>query len=303
MVAICFTSVDKGIPTTSQLTRGTLVDGVGTGATPTPQQQEDEPLKDYIQRFLEAVAKTKNLSKDTRVMALIVEHKEMSPLWSDLRLKASYTMNNFLDRAYGFIKLEEVVTLAWGSKGGKKSPDSKAPATEYVRPEALAGGNTPLQHAPVASRLEIVIGGPHVIRNSRKALERYARLLQHESRAKVLEVAERPPKSQRYRHEPITFGEFNSYHVSYPHKDPLIVEVQIANMMVARMMIDDEASFNILFKQALVRIGTVLECHNASLSLAKKTSSIAMTLEETSKASPVAMALGGTSKTSPTKAG
>uniref|UniRef100_A0A803NJA0 Retrotransposon gag domain-containing protein n=1 Tax=Cannabis sativa TaxID=3483 RepID=A0A803NJA0_CANSA len=95
------------------------------------KRQEDEPLKDYIQRFLEASIKAKSLSEDARVMALVAGLKEMSPLWSDLRIKAVYTMNDFLYRAYGFIKLKEVVTRAKGLKGGKKkSLNSETPATK-----------------------------------------------------------------------------------------------------------------------------------------------------------------------------
>uniref|UniRef100_A0A803PC42 Uncharacterized protein n=1 Tax=Cannabis sativa TaxID=3483 RepID=A0A803PC42_CANSA len=74
------------------------------------KQQEDESLKDYIQRVLEAAAKTKSLSEDARVMALEAGLKEMIPLWSNFHLKAVYIMNDFLDRVNGFIKLEEAVT-------------------------------------------------------------------------------------------------------------------------------------------------------------------------------------------------
>uniref|UniRef100_A0A803Q702 Uncharacterized protein n=1 Tax=Cannabis sativa TaxID=3483 RepID=A0A803Q702_CANSA len=49
--------------------------------------QEDEPLKDYIQRFLEATARIKSLSKNARVMIVAVVLKEISPLLSDLCLK------------------------------------------------------------------------------------------------------------------------------------------------------------------------------------------------------------------------
>uniref|UniRef100_A0A803PTI0 Uncharacterized protein n=1 Tax=Cannabis sativa TaxID=3483 RepID=A0A803PTI0_CANSA len=120
---------------------------------------------------------------------------------------------------------------------------------------APAGGNAPFQPTLVVGRLEIVIGGPHLVGNSRKALERYARPLRHDPKAKVLEVAERPPKSQHYKCDPITFGDSDSYHVSYPYNDPLVVEVQIANMMVERVMIDEGASSNILFKQTLIWMG------------------------------------------------
>uniref|UniRef100_A0A803Q256 Retrotransposon gag domain-containing protein n=1 Tax=Cannabis sativa TaxID=3483 RepID=A0A803Q256_CANSA len=93
-----------------------------------------ESLKDYIQRFFKVAAKTKILSEDARVMALATGLKEMSPMWSDLHLKAANTMNGFLDRADGFIKLEEVITRAKGSKGGKKkSLYSEAPVIKAHR--------------------------------------------------------------------------------------------------------------------------------------------------------------------------
>uniref|UniRef100_A0A803QCB8 Uncharacterized protein n=1 Tax=Cannabis sativa TaxID=3483 RepID=A0A803QCB8_CANSA len=134
-----------------------------------PIYKKNEPDKDYIQRFLEVATKTKTLTEDARVVALIIGIKEMSPLLSNFRLKAVYTMNDFLDRVDGFIKLKKVVTRAKGSKGGKKKlPDTEAPTIEA---QALARGNAPLQPAPITSRLEIVIGGAPLSRNSRKALE------------------------------------------------------------------------------------------------------------------------------------
>uniref|UniRef100_A0A803QC28 Uncharacterized protein n=1 Tax=Cannabis sativa TaxID=3483 RepID=A0A803QC28_CANSA len=84
-----------------------------------------------IQWFLEVAAKTKNLSEDARVMPLAIGLMEISPLWFDLHLKAIYTMNDFLDRADGFIKLEEAIARAEGLNGGKrKSLDSPYPDTE-----------------------------------------------------------------------------------------------------------------------------------------------------------------------------
>uniref|UniRef100_A0A803NKK8 Uncharacterized protein n=1 Tax=Cannabis sativa TaxID=3483 RepID=A0A803NKK8_CANSA len=53
-------------------------------------------------------------------MELAAGLKEMSPLWSDLHLKPGYTMNDFLDRADGFIKYEKVISLVKDSKNKKK---------------------------------------------------------------------------------------------------------------------------------------------------------------------------------------
>uniref|UniRef100_A0A803P334 Uncharacterized protein n=1 Tax=Cannabis sativa TaxID=3483 RepID=A0A803P334_CANSA len=101
-----------------------------------------QPLEDYIQQFLKAYDKTNSLNEDSRVMALAVKLKEMSSLWSDLCLKVVYTMNDFLDKADGFIKLEEDVTQAKGSIGGKKkSPDSQTPATKAQENGKKGGSN------------------------------------------------------------------------------------------------------------------------------------------------------------------
>ncbi|KAM6551302.1 hypothetical protein CsatB_001110 [Cannabis sativa] len=45
----------------------------------------------------------------------------------------------------------------------------------------------------------------------------------------------------------------------FPHNDPLVVKVQIANKMVARTMIDNGASFNILFKTTYEKMGLQLK--------------------------------------------
>uniref|UniRef100_A0A803PYL8 Uncharacterized protein n=1 Tax=Cannabis sativa TaxID=3483 RepID=A0A803PYL8_CANSA len=96
-----------------------------------------------------------------------------------------------------------------------------------------------------------MIGGSHLAWNSRKALERCARSLQHEPRY--------PTNFECYECDLITFGDSASYHVSYPYNDPLVVEVKIADMMVARVMIDVGASLNILFKQTLIQMGLSLK--------------------------------------------
>uniref|UniRef100_A0A803NKJ9 Uncharacterized protein n=1 Tax=Cannabis sativa TaxID=3483 RepID=A0A803NKJ9_CANSA len=169
-------------------------------------------------------------------MALIARLKEMNPLWSDLRLKAVYTMDDFLDRAYGFIKFEKVITQAKGSNGGKKkSPNTKAPATEAQ--SSVKNG--------VASRLEIVIGGPHLAENSRKALERRPTLYNLRAISSVYHLFVKFPTS---------------------------------------------TSIGCLLRNQ----GTACECYNASLSLAKKTSSAATTSEGTNMTSLVVITPRGT---------
>ncbi|XP_030508930.1 uncharacterized protein LOC115723582 [Cannabis sativa] len=103
--------------------------------------------------------------------------------------------------------------------------------------------------------LQVIIGGPHLAGDSGKAQERYARTLQHEQKEVVLAVEERKQKIPRVGEPTITFTEADDVHICFPHNDPLVVEVEIANKTVARTMIDNGASSNILFKTPYQKMG------------------------------------------------
>ena len=53
----------------------------------------------------------------------------------------------------------------------------------------------------------------------------------------------------------ITFSEGAAQTVHFPHHDPLVIESQIANMIVARVMVDNNSLVIILFKAAFEKIG------------------------------------------------
>ena len=53
----------------------------------------------------------------------------------------------------------------------------------------------------------------------------------------------------------ITFFEDDAQRVHFPHHDPLVIESQISNKMVARILVDNGSSVNILFKSAFEKIG------------------------------------------------
>lgn len=53
----------------------------------------------------------------------------------------------------------------------------------------------------------------------------------------------------------ITFSEDDAQTVHFPHDDPLVIESQIVNMIVARFLVDNGSSVNILFKASFEKIG------------------------------------------------
>ncbi|XP_062104212.1 uncharacterized protein LOC133815381 [Humulus lupulus] len=128
---------------------------------------------------------------------------------------------------------------------------SKKNQVDAPNMDALA---QPLQPAPVAGRLDMICGGPHLAGESRKALESYAQTIFHEPGDEVLVIEERTPKTPRYECKSITFTENDAMHVKFLHNDPLVIEAQIANMIVVRTMIDHGSSVNILFKTTIERM-------------------------------------------------
>lgn len=64
-----------------------------------------------------------------------------------------------------------------------------------------------------------------------------------------------PSQRPRMTDQVISFSEDDARTVHFPHHDPLVIESQITNMIVARVLVDNGSSVNILFKAAFEKIG------------------------------------------------
>ncbi|KAM6547176.1 hypothetical protein CsatB_018852 [Cannabis sativa] len=91
------------------------------------KQRPGEPLRAYINRFMTEVTKVSLLTEDGKLSAILGGIEVYGELWKDIRKNAPVdSMSDFLDRAEGFIKLEEAIQRA---KGEQKLGKSKAPST------------------------------------------------------------------------------------------------------------------------------------------------------------------------------
>ena len=59
----------------------------------------------------------------------------------------------------------------------------------------------------------------------------------------------------KHEDEPITFMEEDERRVYFPHNDPFVIKVQIGNMKVHRTLLNDGSSVDILYLNALGRMG------------------------------------------------
>ncbi|XP_062100543.1 uncharacterized protein LOC133806460 [Humulus lupulus] len=71
------------------------------------KQKDNEPLKEYIQRFMRKATRVKSLSDEGKLIAINSGIKVKSMFWSGLKRKAAHTTQEFLDREEEFIKLKE----------------------------------------------------------------------------------------------------------------------------------------------------------------------------------------------------
>ena len=111
----------------------------------------------------------------------------------------------------------------------------------------------PMEPAHADFTLDTICGGPHLAGESSKSREKYARTLRHEmaDASNCMNVEEKPPRRPRQEKDVISFTEEDAKNVRYPHNDPLVVIVQIANMKVKRCLVDTGSSVDIIYKSSI----------------------------------------------------
>ena len=71
----------------------------------------------------------------------------------------------------------------------------------------------------------------------------------------IMALEQLPALRPRMTDQVITFSEDDARAVHFPYHDPLVIESRISNMIVARVLVDNDSSVNILFKAAFEKLG------------------------------------------------
>lgn len=91
---------------------------------------------------------------------------------------------------------------------------------------------------------------------SSESREKYVKTLRHEMAtvSNYLNVEEKPSRRPRQVEEVVSFTEEDAKHVRFPHNDPLIVTMKIANMKVKRCLVDTGISMDIIYKSSFEKM-------------------------------------------------
>ncbi|XP_063946129.1 uncharacterized protein LOC135151543 [Daucus carota subsp. sativus] len=130
--------------------------------------------------------------------------------------------------------------------------------TEWVKTQKKSYNNVPpppqdndnettnTEKVPRAGSIHMIIGGPYIGGESRKAMERYAQEAKSPPLTNVNHLSERPPKMFRGETMNIMFSEEDARWVHHPHSDALVVKVRIGSNNVHRVLVDNGSATNIL---------------------------------------------------------
>ncbi|XP_019166888.1 PREDICTED: uncharacterized protein LOC109162657 [Ipomoea nil] len=134
------------------------------------------------------------------------------------------------------------------SKGGGQAPSTSAPRKRYHDHNSEEEEKTTEDSQPPRKRtIYVIFGGPEE-RDSPAERKRWARSLY------VGEVT-RTPHEKKPKREPITFTDADLPDSPLPHRDALVVKLDINNMVVHRVLVDTGSSVNVMYYDTFTQLG------------------------------------------------
>ncbi|KAL0347810.1 UNVERIFIED_CONTAM: hypothetical protein Scaly_1797000 [Sesamum calycinum] len=198
----------------------------------TIRQRENEPLRDYMQRFVERVHEVPHVNHE--LLASIIQQNLLPGRFKEsIAGKPPSTMENLLMRSQKYIRIEEsnasdpFLGVKRKSREEEKEPKKKEERVIAV----ISGGPT---------------GGDSA--NARKALARATMGNHWQAPIQVYNV-------NSENQEEISFNSQDMDPMRNQNNDALVISATLANFLVKKVLVDSGSSADIMFYDAYVQLG------------------------------------------------
>ncbi|KAL0376697.1 UNVERIFIED_CONTAM: hypothetical protein Scaly_0787300 [Sesamum calycinum] len=222
----------------------------------TIRKRENEPLRDYMQRFVEAVHEVPHVNHE--LLASIIQ-QNLSPgrFKESIAGKPPSTMENLLMRSQKYIRIEESnasdPSLALREKAERKKEPKKKRRTGHTTEECHHLMNEIEKLIQRGYLKEYINQGPRGptegdSANARKALARATMENHWQSPIQVYNVNS---KNQ----EEISFNSQDMDPMRNQNNDALVISATLANFLVKKVLVDSGSLADIMFYDAYVQLG------------------------------------------------
>ncbi|KAL0381657.1 UNVERIFIED_CONTAM: hypothetical protein Sangu_0230000 [Sesamum angustifolium] len=229
----------------------------------TIRQRKNEPLKDYMQRFVEAVHEVPHVNHE--LLASIIQQNLLPGRFKEsIAGKPPSTMENLLMQSQKYIRIESPMlpTLPWAlrekAERKRKNQKRKKNILERIyqpRPDSPTQDSTSAQtrntdNLPTVGVIAVISGGPMGgdSANSRKALARATRGNHWQALIQVYNV-------NSENQEEISFDSQDMDPMRNQINDALVISATLANFLVKKVLVDSGSSADIMFYDAYVQLG------------------------------------------------
>ncbi|KAL0340269.1 UNVERIFIED_CONTAM: hypothetical protein Sradi_4543700 [Sesamum radiatum] len=191
----------------------------------TLRQRENEPLRDYMQRFVKAVHEVPHVNHE--LLASIIQQNLLPERFKEsIAGKPPSTMENLLMRSQKYIRIEES-NASDPSLGVKRKGREEEKEPKKKEERGPTGGDSA---------------------NARKALARATRGNHWQAPIQVYNV-------NSENQEEISFNSQDMDPMRNQNNDALVISATLANFLVKKVLIDSGSSADIMFYDAYVQLG------------------------------------------------